>query len=48
MWNLGAFFWAKKIRPNLNDMDLLWSTNPNLLVPQKKLNKSQPAETIKM
>ena len=39
MWNLGAFFWAKKIRPNLNDMDLLWSTNPNLLVPQKKLNK---------
>ena len=38
MWNLGAFFWAKKIRPNLNDMDLLWSTNPNLLVPQKKLN----------
>ena len=33
------FFWAKKIRPNLNDMDLLWSTNPNLLVPQKKLNK---------
>ena len=39
MWNLGAFYWAKKIRPNLNDMDLLWSTNPNLLVPQKKLNK---------
>ena len=39
MWNLGAFFWAKKIRPNLNDMDLLWSTNPNLLAPQKKLNK---------
>lgn len=39
MWNLSAFFWAKKIRPNLNDMDLLWSTNPNLLVPQKKLNK---------
>ena len=39
MWNLGAFFWAKKIRPNLNDIDLLWSTNPNLLVPQKKLNK---------
>lgn len=39
MWNLGAFYWARKIRPNLNDMDLLWSTNPNLLVPQKKLNK---------
>ena len=39
IWNLGAFYWAKKIRPNLNDMDLLWSTNPNLLVPQKKLNK---------
>ena len=39
MWNLSAFFWAKKIRPNLNYMDLLWSTNPNLLVPQKKLNK---------
>lgn len=39
IWNLGAFFWAKKIRPNLIDMDLLWSTNPNLLVPQKKLSK---------
>tara|TARA_B100000963_G_scaffold327507_1_gene315303 strand:- start:2454 stop:3629 length:1176 start_codon:yes stop_codon:yes gene_type:complete len=39
MWNLGAFFWAKKISPNLIDMDLVWSTNPNLLVPQKKLSK---------
>ena len=39
MWNLGAIIWAKKIQSNLIDMDLLWSTNPNLLVPQKKLNK---------
>lgn len=39
IWNLGAFFWAKNISSNLIDMDLLWSTNPNLLVPQKKLNK---------
>ena len=39
IWNLGAIIWAKKIQSNLIDMDLLWSTNPNLLVPQKKLNK---------
>ena len=31
-WTLGAFFWSKKLEHYLNDIDTLWSTNPNLLI----------------
>ena len=31
-WTLGAFFWSKKLENYLNDIDTLWSTNPNLLI----------------
>ena len=31
-WTLGAFFWSKQLENYLNDVDTLWSTNPNLLI----------------
>ena len=31
-WTLGAFFWSKQLENYLNDIDILWSTNPNLLI----------------
>ena len=31
-WTLGAFFWSKKLKGYLNQIDTLWSTNPNLLI----------------
>lgn len=38
IWNFGAIYWSNRVRSELVNMDLLWSTNPNLLAPQKKLN----------
>ena len=31
-WTLGAYFWSNSLKKNLENIDTLWSTNPNLLI----------------
>ena len=31
-WTLGAYYWSKSLKNSLENIDTLWSTNPNLLI----------------
>ena len=39
IWSFSAYIWAKKNIKYFQYYDVLWSTNPNILVPLKKINK---------
>ena len=39
IWSFSAYFWAKKNIKHFQYYDILWSTNPNILVPLKKIKK---------
>ncbi len=39
LWSFSAIYWAKRNREEFKKFDILWSTNPNVLVPLKKLKK---------
>ena len=39
IWSFSAYIWAKKNIKHFQYYDVLWSTNPNILVPLKKIKK---------
>ena len=39
IWSFSAYIWAKKNIKHFQDYDVLWSTNPNILVPLRKIKK---------
>ena len=39
LWTLGAYFWSKKLTRYIQNIDTLWSTNPNLLIRHASTNK---------
>ena len=39
-WTLGAYYWPKSLKNSLENIDTLWSTNPNLLINHASSNKN--------
>ena len=39
-WTLGAYYWSKSLKNSLENIDTLWSTNPNLLINHASSNKN--------
>ena len=39
LWSLGAYLWSRKLVKHIDEIDILWTTNPNLFLRFKKLDK---------